>query len=164
MPSPDSGTRHHQRAPAPDTSSGHQHPTAAPDTTSGHQHLTPAAGTTTGHHHPFTMLRHIPHAGACLSVLPSFITCAISAHLPKVRSFPCLSSTFRRCAVFRVFRPPSEGGRSSIAWVDLLHYRSAVRYRGSRRRAPSPPSSLTAAHRARVQNAIPENVYIFLSA
>ena len=53
--------------------------------------------------------------------------------------------------------------RSSIAWVDLLHYRSAVRYRGSRRRAPSPPSSLTAAHRTRVQNALPENVYIFLS-
>lgn len=140
------------------TGTRQRHPTPS-DTTTGHQHLTPPAGTTTGHHHP--------------APSPDTTTrspCSETFRMPEHASGPChhlkhaqYLPTFRRCAVFRVFRPPSEGGRSSIAWVDLLHNRSAVRYRGSRRRAPSPPSSLIAAHRTRVQNALPENVYIFLS-
>lgn len=63
------------------------------------------------------MLRNIPHAGACLSALLSFITCAISAHLPKVRSFPRLSSAFRRWAQqHRLGRPFALSFRRPLSW------------------------------------------------
>lgn len=73
--------------------------------------------TTSGQQHPFTKLRHIPHVGACLSALRSFITCAISAHLPKVRSFPRLSSAFRRWAQqHRLSRPFALSFRRLLSW------------------------------------------------
>lgn len=104
-------------ASAPATTSGHRRPAAAPVTTGGHRHPASAPVTTSGQQHPFTKLRHIPHVGACLSALRSFITCAISAHLPKVRSFPRLSSAFRRWAQqHRLSRPFALSFRRLLSW------------------------------------------------
>ena len=113
-----------------------EHRTSEP----GHHHRTPPPDGGTGHHHPFTIFRHIPHAGACLSALLSFITCAISVHLPKVRSFPRLSSAFRRWAQqHRLSRPFALSFRRPLSWQPSACPVTAT----LRHRCPPSPPHLT---------------------
>ena len=107
-------------------------------TTSGHQQRAPPPDTSSGHHHraPLPVHHAQKHSASCLSVLPSFITCAISAHLPKVRSFPRLSSTFRRWAQqHRLGRPFALSFRRPLSWQPSACPVTAVL---PHRRAPHP--------------------------
>ena len=108
MPSPDSGTRHHQRAPAPDTSSGHHHRAPLPV-----HHAQKHSACRSMPQYPAIIynMRNIcpPSEGAQFSV--SFV------HLPKVRSFPRLSSAFRRWAQqHRLGRPFVLSFRRPLSW------------------------------------------------